>query len=740
MSGEPGPLRFDPEQLLQVLGRQAAASRPSEDVRAMLGALSGAAFCVFDADLRLVFAEGDQLDALGVDSRQPSGAILPPEFGDICRLALSGEQARVDVHCDSEILEVHAAPVRGDDATPLAAAIAVNVTTQRYAQLRMDRRTRGQAELTALSRRAAEGAELAELLEQACRGLAATLDVDRVSVHQMDEVSGLLPMTAAYGWRRDLVRSVRLALTPERRASLLRLAAAPEVLDDVSGREPDGPFLAAAGVASMLTVLIGGQGRAYGTLHAATVAPRSFNEQEVAFVESIANILWSAVQRSEAEETHRSAELLDPTTGLASRGLMHERLQGAIERARADGSGLAVLLVDVDEFKVINDAVGRRGGDDLLRALAPRLEHVARRGDTVARLGGDEFGLVCEGVLSEAHALDIAERVATAIGEPIELDGRRHIVRASIGVVVESGDASAEPMLRDAAAALHAAKGRGGGCVELFSPDIRQRAIARFNTEADLSRALEREQMRLHFQPFFSIPDRRLLGMEALVRWEHPRRGLVPPLDFIPLAEQTGLIVELGAWVLARATRTLADICRLGNTNGPLIVSVNVSARQLASPGARSALLQGIERALDDAGLPADALALEITESTLMDADQLPVLGKLKELGVQTMLDDFGTGHSSLGRLSEVPLDVVKIDRRFVNGLGEDQNREPIVAAIVAMADALGLRVIAEGVETERQWQSLKDIGCTAAQGFGLARPMPADELASLFDGQSQAA
>jgi EAL domain-containing protein (putative c-di-GMP-specific phosphodiesterase class I) len=255
------------------------------------------------------------------------------------------------------------------------------------------------------------------------------------------------------------------------------------------------------------------------------------------------------------------------------------------------------------------------------------------------------------------------------------------------------------------------------------------------NTEYELRTAIEQRQLELHYQPIFSVPDRQLLGMEALVRWRHPEHGLVPPGEFIPMAEQTGLITEIGAWVLAAATHTAARV----RHEPPLVVSVNVSAVQLSSARQQRGLVDSVAQALSESGLPSQSLALELTESALMDTGQLPVLAELKALGVQTMLDDFGTGHSSLGRLSEVPLDVVKIDRRFINGLGEGQNREPIVAAIMAMADALGLRVIAEGVETDPQWRALIDLGCRAAQGYLLARPMPAEDLATLVDGGANA-
>ncbi len=749
MGKESTPVRLSLDAVQRVLCDQTLAGPPSDAVRATLKAMSGAAFCVFDSDLRFVFAEGQALAALG--GRPPGeieGALFdellasPPHgLREAYEAALAGRSTEVDIVCGSNTWEVHAAPVHDANGAVVAGlSITLDVTEERYLQLRMLRRARGQAALTALSRLAAEDVDVVGLLHQACDAIAHTLDIDRVGVQQIDESSGHLLLTAGFGWPSDVIGRTRLPLTLERRESLRSLSAAPELLHDVSTSAPGGPLLAAAGSASMLSVLIGGAERAYGTLHAASVSPREFNDQEAGFLQSIANILWNAIERSDTAATYRTAELYDQTTGLASRSLMLERLERAIDRAGAQRCAAMVLLVDLDNFNVINDSIGRLAGDELLRALAPRLQAVARSCDTVARLGGDEFAIVCEGIVSEAHALSIAERVAAAVREPFDLDGRRHVVQASVGVVVDAGGSSPDLMVRDADAALHAAKTLGGGRVELFSPAIRQRVVARMKTESELYRALERDEMRLHYQPFFSVPDRRLLGMEALVRWQHPDRGLVPPDEFIPLAEQTGLIVDLGAWVLRTAARTLNELLSMRPTAEPLTVSVNVSALQLRPKGGQTGLIETVQRTLADTRLPASVLALEITESTIMDGDELPVLLELKELGVQTMLDDFGTGHSSLSRLSDVPLDVVKIDRRFVSGLGNQQNREPIVAAIIAMADALGLRAIAEGVETDGEWDSLVALGCTAAQGFGLARPMPANELMSMVGDLSRQA
>jgi len=585
------------------------------------------------------------------------------------------------------------------------------------------------ATIAGLGRREAAKLSASRTMQEGVEVVAETLGVDAAIVLQLDDVCGHLLPQASTGWSKERLQSRRIPVTPERRASLLALAERPEFVLDMSARQPDGPMLASKGLVSWVSVLIGTAEEPYGALRAVSFSRRRFTEEDGDFLAAVANIMCSALRRADAEEEFSSAALHDETTGLPNRRLMLERLDQALARARLERSTAALVIVDLDNFKVINDGLGRSRGDEVIRAVAARLEGVARPCDTVARLGGDEFAIAWEAVVSDEHALTLTERVADALREPLDLAMGRHPLRATVGVVVATPKSSAQDMIRDAQTAVHRGKEHGGGRVELFRPTLRRQAVARLRTEAELHHAVERDELTLHYQPFFSMTDRRMIGVEALVRWQHPRRGLLAPDTFIRLAEQTGFIVELGAWVLRTATAALADWRAGIPGTEELVVSVNVSAHQLRPTRDQPQLGDVVDASLKAVGLPPGALALEITESTLIELEDVSVLSDLKARDVQTMLDDFGTGHSSLARLADVPLDVVKIDRAFVAGVGTDRSREPIVGAIIAMANALDLEVIAEGVETDDQYRRLATLGCHAVQGFGLARPMPLGQI-----------
>jgi diguanylate cyclase (GGDEF)-like protein/PAS domain S-box-containing protein len=424
-------------------------------------------------------------------------------------------------------------------------------------------------------------------------------------------------------------------------------------------------------------------------------------------------------ERRLAERKLEHQALHDPLTGLPNRLLFVDRLEHALTRARRPGSSLAVYFCDVDDFKNINDGLGHETGDELLMALPPRLREALRASDTVARFGGDEFVILCEDLGSEAEAEQIAERITAAFALPFGVAGREHHLSVSVGVVfVRGGQASAPEVLRDADAAMYRAKGGGKGRFEVFDARMRASLVERLQIEEDLRRALERDELRLHYQPVVSLPDGAIVGAEALVRWEHPERGLLAPAAFIAVAEESGLIVPLGTWVLGEACRQAAAWRRT--------VSVNLSARQIS----HSDVAELLERTLRETGLDPALVELELTESVLMEQAAMRTLVRLRELGVRLVLDDFGTGYSSLSYLKRFPIDALKIDREFIDGLGAEPEATAIVSAVLSMAQALELDVVAEGVETEAQLAWLRERGCGFAQGYLLGRPVPAAELA----------
>ncbi|HEX5147072.1 MAG TPA: EAL domain-containing protein [Conexibacter sp.] len=424
-------------------------------------------------------------------------------------------------------------------------------------------------------------------------------------------------------------------------------------------------------------------------------------------------------ERRVAEQQLEHQALHDPLTDLPNRALFLDRLQHALTRARRPGSNLAVYFCDVDDFKDVNDSLGHDAGDELLVALPPRLREGLRAGDTVARFGGDEFVILCEELGTEREAIGIAERIAEAFRLPFRLDGRPHHLSVSLGVVfVRGGEASAAEVLRDADAAMYRAKGGGKGRFELFDAQMRASLVARLDTEADLRRALEAGELRLLFQPVMSLASDRFVGAEALVRWQHPQRGLLAPDAFIGVAEDSGLIAPLGAWVLGEA-------CRQAAAWGERTVSINLSPRQLSHSDVPALL----ERALAETGVDPARLELEITETVLMEQSASATLRRLKAMGVRLVLDDFGTGWSSLAYLKRFPLDGLKIDREFVDGLGVEPEDTAIVSAVLSMAQALELEVIAEGVETHEQLAWLRERRCGFVQGYLLGRPARAAEL-----------
>ncbi|MCO6416570.1 bifunctional diguanylate cyclase/phosphodiesterase [Siccirubricoccus sp. KC 17139] len=434
-------------------------------------------------------------------------------------------------------------------------------------------------------------------------------------------------------------------------------------------------------------------------------------------------------ERQDAEEWVRFLAQHDPLTDLPNRARFAEALTAALARARRDGSLVGVLTLDLDGFKEVNGTLGQAAGDALLRRMAERLQRMTRAEDTVARLGGDEFAVVQVGLETPADAGHLAERLLALLAEPYELPGgQRTGCTASIGIAIAPADGEdVETLLRGAAAALYRAKQEGPGTARCLEPGMDQALAAQRKLTQDLRLAVADGAFDLAFQPLHTLADARLVGFEALLRWPHPERGLIPPADFIPLAEETGLIVPLGAWVLRRACREAAS------WPGKVRVAVNLSPAQFHDG---AALVQTVRDALAAANLPAQRLELEVTEGLLVrdPGAALAILEELRKLGCSIVMDDFGTGYSSLAYLWRFPFDKLKIDRSFVAGMSGEPKAAAIVATIVALGHSLGLAVTAEGIETVGQVGALNATGCELGQGYLLGRPMPAEAARELSE------
>jgi diguanylate cyclase (GGDEF)-like protein len=580
-------------------------------------------------------------------------------------------------------------------------------------------------------------ADQAHILERIGRGVGlsdvmgsiATLLDERVTGGRacvmVTDADGLLRVSAAPRLPAEFVADLDgLAIAPN--ASTYGAAAfrqqgviSPDIASDPIWAEHRNSALAAGLKACWCApVLSYSDGRTVGVTGVYLTESSRPDAAQVRLIELSAKLAAVAIERSLAEARLVHDATHDPLTGLPNRALFLDRLHQALTHERDGSAELAVLFLDLDHFKFVNDSLGHGAGDTLLCAVADRLEKLLRPGDTVARFGGDEFTLLCNGVTDGRDALTIAERLLVGLREPLPLGDSDVVMTPSIGIALSKGAPDTpETLLRDADAAMYRAKERGRNRVEVFDELMRARVVNRLETEKALVRALDRGEFVLHYQPEVDVETQAVVAVEALVRWMNPDVGMVPPDQFIPIAEDSGLIVPLGEWVLAEA-------CRYATSRPGQTVWVNISAVQLT----HSEFPARVAEIIQDAGLDTSAIGFEITESALMDdpATGLNVLNALKALGVRLAVDDFGTGYSSLGYLKQFPVDIVKIDRSFVSGLGVDAEDSSIVAAVIGLGHALGLQVVAEGVETSGQHEALAELGCNLAQGYYFGRPVPA--------------
>jgi diguanylate cyclase (GGDEF)-like protein/PAS domain S-box-containing protein len=434
--------------------------------------------------------------------------------------------------------------------------------------------------------------------------------------------------------------------------------------------------------------------------------------------------------RKAFEEQLKRHVFLDALTGLPNRALFLDRLTHAIERIkRKPGYQFAVLFVDVDRFKLINDSLGHSVGDRILARIGRRIAACLRRVDTVARFGGDEFVLLLDEIDDDRQAIRVAERIRESLTRPFSLDAGEVFVSASTGIVYSTADyTDPDQIVRDADTAMFKAKARGKGGYRVFHSRMHKQAVSLLALETDLRRAVDRDEFVVHYQPILSLAPSRIMGVEALVRWRHPSRGLVSPMEFVPMAEETGLIVPIGSFVLAEACRRVAAFNALADPGDRIFVSVNLSARQFDHEG----LVEDIRQVLSRTGLDADRLKLEVTESAIAvnPGQAAALLNRLRDLGVGLSMDDFGTGYSSLSHLHAFPFDTLKIDRSFINGLGQlgDKNTK-IVHSILTLAKNLNMSVIAEGIETDAQWERLVAMNCRLGQGYLFAKPAPFEDV-----------
>ncbi len=589
------------------------------------------------------------------------------------------------------------------------------------------RRSAAQHQVVAtFSQRALYGIELHMLYEDAMRMTREELGVDLALILEQRSDRRELVVIAASGCEHDITG---LALDAEDAGDAAQALSRRVVTGDVdatSAAHQVGDSEAKAGLAVRIPLRTG----AFGVLAVYSRTPREFTADDTSFAQSLANVLGHTVGRRSIEEQMHHQALHDPLTGLPNRSLLADRLEHALARRRRRKGSLALLFIDLDHFKTVNDSLGHRVGDDLLVAVAHRLTPLARTDDTLARFGGDEFVLLCEDLQRMETAGEIAERIGRSLEEPFHLGDDAVFVTASIGIAMPTHEqTSGESLIRDADAAMYRAKDQGRSRYELFDAALRQTVVERMHTETSLRWALERDELRVHYQPLIGLEGGALVGFEALVRWQHPERGLLPPGAFIPHAERSALIVAIGEFVLRRACQQLTE-WSAETDDRSLSMSVNVAARQLGDPHFGDL----VARVLEETGLAPERLRLEITERSLVEetAASTDMIACLKQLGVQLVLDDFGTGYSALGYIQRFPLNSIKLDRSFIRRLADDETQRTLVGGIVSIAHALGLTTVAEGIETEAQADAARGLGCDLAQGYLFARPEDAETATRL--------
>jgi diguanylate cyclase (GGDEF)-like protein/PAS domain S-box-containing protein len=639
-------------------------------------------------------------------------------------------------HKDGHVVWIRDSSVLVPDANGelLWHGVLLDISDQKLIEAEFARQSAAQAAVAQLGEHALERRPIQELLAEACEAAARVLEVEVALVIQVRDDENTLDIRAYRSMLRQPPLMHHIGIDPNTQLASALRTGRPCVVSDW---ETEKELVLSTGQAAMkarssIIARIEGPERPWGCFVVNSTAPRRYSPPDVSFIQSLANILADAIERQDAEDVIEHRSLHDSLTGLPNRTLFADRLEQAFERLRRRPNALAsILFIDVDHFKHINDTLGHQAGDELLVAVAQRLHEAVRPTDTVARRSGDEFVVLLDEISSERDAIATAERIAAGFSRPFVLGSSTHFVTASLGIALADGYMSPAELLENADVAMYRAKERGRARYELFDEDMRVRAMARMRLESDLTRALDHGELRLVYQPVVELSDESIRGVEALLRWDHPQRGAISPDEFIPVAEDSGLIDRIGRWVIEEALRAASRWHRLCPDSAPLLMGVNVANHQLLNPRFAGMLSEQIAAA----GVPPGSVCLEFSERVLLD-DAEPVrkaLRALADLGVTLVLDDFGTGESSLTHLANLPLRTLKIDRTFVSKLGTDSVDGQVAQALIAVGQALSLRVLGEGAETTEQLHELRRLGCVSAQGYVYSPPVPEHEISAML-------
>jgi diguanylate cyclase (GGDEF)-like protein/PAS domain S-box-containing protein len=701
---------------------------------------------VLEPDLTIVFQTTSGGRLLGYPPAELEGTkfatlVHPADLGRLrlsCATAADGiRSGPVELrlrHRDGTWIDVETAVRHQADENRL-----VMTTRDARERKRAERKLRKQAEqqavVAALGAQALEGSELPELVLHAVSEVQRVLDADFAGLHQHVSERDAFVLFGGVGlesFRRNgaaiAASGSWLAHVLERRQNL--------IVSDWSAATQfsEATFFLSHEIRSGIGAVVPGPGSAFGVLSVQAKDKGHFNYEDGVFLQSAAHVIAAAIARTETEAAIRHQALHDAVTGLPNRILFADRLTRVLATARRHGRSLAVLFLDLDNFKRVNDSLGHAVGDEVLRTVARRMAGCIRMEDTLARFGGDEFVVLMPEINRPEDWSSVVDRIGEALQEPLRMAGRQLVTSVSVGVAIGGAPhpaKDAEALLRDADLAMYAAKQRGPGHRELFEKRMYDTAVQRLDLIGDLHQALDRDEFEVYFQPIVCLDRPTIAGLEALIRWNHPRHGLLSPALFLPLAEETGLMVDLGRWVLRTACQNLSRWHEANPDQPDLYVSVNLATQEVHAPD----LVESVSAVLEETGIPPQTLVLEITEGVLLSTDDVALtrLHELKAIGVKLAVDDFGTGYSALSYLQRLPIDILKIDKAFIDRVADEVDQERLLNGIIKLAHDVNLSTVAEGIETPEQADALRRLHAELGQGFHFARPVAAEQIDALL-------